>query len=355
MDHRELSRRSMFRQAIGGAAIGLLGTSALHAQEEAKREAEKAAKVAAEAAVREAEAAALAAKEAAIALQRHAAGGKRIPTRARIAISTYSFWQFKHENLRNVERCIDLASEFGFDAVEILHRQMQDESPAYLQKLKRRAFEAGISLCGFSTHQGFLSPDEAKRQKNIDHTIHCIELAYAMGIPTMRVNTGTWGTSKDFDDLMAHRGIEPPLEGYTEQNGFDWVIAAYEKILPTAEKCGVTLGLENHWGLGRTPEGVLKIIDAIKSPWLQATLDTGNFLEDPYDRLELMAPKAVYVQAKTYYGGGLWYTLDLDYSRIAALLKKHFYRGFVSLEFEGKQDPMTAIPESLAMLREAFA
>lgn len=350
-----VSRRGLLLGAMGSAAVGLAGSSLL-ADEAAQRAAEEAQRQANELRAKAAAEADAVNKARAIALQKaNAANAPASSKRSRIAISTYSFWQFRHEALRDVEKCIDLASEFGFDAVEILHRQMTNETPAYLQKLKRRAFEAGISLCGFSTHQGFLSPDEAKRQKNIDHTIHCIELAYAMGIPTMRVNTGTWGTSKDFDALMANRGIEPPIEGFTEKEGFDWVIGAYEKILPVAEKCGVTLGLENHWGLGRTPEGVLKIIDAIKSPWLQATLDTGNFLEDPYDRLELMAPKAVYVQAKTYYGGGLWYTLELDYARIAALLKKHHYRGFISLEFEGKQDPMTAIPESLAMLREAFA
>src|SRR5439155_215701 len=118
------------------------------------------------------------------------------------------------------------------------------------------------------------------------------------------------------------------------------------------EKCGVLLGLENHWGLGRTAEGVLRIVDAIKSPWLQVTADTGNFLEDPYDRLELLAPKTILLQAKTYYGGGLWYQLDLDYDRIASIFKRHNYRGYVSLEFEGKEDPLVAVPKSLKLLRE---
>ena len=67
-----------------------------------------------------------------------------------------------------------------------------------------------------------------------------------------------------------------------------------------------------------------------------------------------MAPEAVFVQAKTYYGGGLWYTLELDYPRIAAMLRRHNYRGYVSLEFEGNEDWQTAIPKSLATLREAF-
>lgn len=271
-----------------------------------------------------------------------------------IAVSTYSFWQFRHAELRDVVKCIDLAAEWGFDGVEILHRQMTSEEPGYLQRLKRRAFVHGMSLIGFSTHQGFLSPDAEQRQKNIDHTIRAIELACAMGIPTMRVNTGTWGTRKNFDDLMAHRGIEEPKAGYTDEDGFRWVIESYEKILPTAEKCGVLLGLENHWGLGRTAEGVLRIVEALKSPWLQVTADTGNFLEDPYDRLKLLAPKTVLVQAKTYYGGGLWYTLELDYQRIAEIFRQAGYRGWVSLEFEGKEDPQTAIPKSLALLRGAF-
>jgi sugar phosphate isomerase/epimerase len=273
----------------------------------------------------------------------------------RIAVSTYSFWRFRDDSKLSIDECIDEAARMGFDGVEILHMQMENESPGYLQRLKQRAFVNGLDLCGFSTHQGFLSPDAAKRQKNIDHTIHTIELAYALGIPTIRVNTGRWGTAKDFDELMANRGIEPRLAGYTDDDGFKWVIDSLEKCLPAAERCGVTMGLENHWGLGLTPEGVLRIVDAFKSPWLQVTLDTGNFLEDPYDRLELLAPKAVFVQAKTYHGGGIWYTLDLDYPRIAKMLRRHNYHGYISLEFEGKADYRTAIPKSLATLRAAFA
>jgi L-ribulose-5-phosphate 3-epimerase len=271
-----------------------------------------------------------------------------------LGVSTYSFWRFLDDSKLSIEQCLDEAARMGFDAVEILQMQMDSEAPDYLQRLKRRAFLNGISLCGFSTHQGFVNPNADERQKNIDHTNRAIELAYALGIPTIRVNTGRWGTTKSFDELMANRGIEPRLDGYSDDDGFGWVIDSLERCLPTAEKCGVTMGLENHWGLGRTPEGVLKIIDAIESPWLQATLDTGNFLEDPYDKLDMMAPHAVLVQAKSYYGGGIWYTLELDYPRIAGILRRHNYTGYVSLEFEGKENWRTAIPQSLEQLRAAF-
>ena len=95
----------------------------------------------------------------------------------------------------------------------------------------------------------------------------------------MRINTGRWGTSKNFDELMANKGIEPNLPGHTDEEGFGWVIASIERLLPRAEECGVVLGLENHWGLGRTADGVMRIVEAINSPWLQVTLDTGNFLD----------------------------------------------------------------------------
>ena len=272
-----------------------------------------------------------------------------------IAVSTYSFWRFKDGMKMPIETCIDEAAAMGFDGVDILHIQMEDDSNVYLQNLKRRALINGIDLCCMSTHQGFVTPDKQKRQKNIAHTLKCINIAYELGIPIIRVNTGRWGTSKNFDELMKNRGIEPVLTGYTEEDGVKWVIDSFEKCLPYAEKRGVILGLENHWGLSRTPEGLLRIVKAIDSPWLRVLLDTGNFLENPYEKLELCAPHAVFMQAKTYYGGGLWYSLDLDYPRIARIMRKHNYRGYVSLEFEGNEDYKTALPKSLNLLRHAFS
>lgn len=231
---------------------------------------------------------------------------------------------------------------------------MDSEEPSYLQKLKRHAFLNGVDLIALSIHQDFVDPKPEERQKNIDHTIRCIELAYKLGIPCIRLNSGRWNTIASFDDLMKARGIEPVLEGHTEDEGFKWCIDSIEKCLPKAAECGVILALENHWGLTRTPEGLLRVLNAIKSPWLGALMDTGNFLEDPYKKLKEIAPKAVFVQAKTYYGGGEWYTLDLDYKRIAQILRDVDYGGYISLEFEGKEDPASGVPKSIEALREAF-
>ena len=272
-----------------------------------------------------------------------------------IGVSTYSFWQFNGpKESVSIESCIDRAAAMGFDGIELLLMQMTSEENSYLQSLKKRAFHSGLALCGFSTHQGFLNPAAEFREENVQKTIHQIELAYALGIPTMRINTGRWGTTKSFDDLMANKGIEPTIDGYSDEDGFKWVIDSISKCLPKAQECGVVLGLENHWGLGRTAKGVKRIVDSINSPWLKVTLDTGNFLEDTYEQLTALAQDTFLMQAKTYYGGGKWYSLDLDYARIGAIMRKNNYKGFISLEFEGKESPAVAIPKSLEVLRNVF-
>ena len=279
------------------------------------------------------------------------------PIQNRIGLASYSLWQFKNNQLRELKKNLDLAAQWGFAGVEVLERQIganHEKDAAYIQELKRHALLNGLDLYGLATHQTFLTPDEDMRKKNVEMTKGYIELAYSLGIPSMRVQTGTWGTSRNFDDLMAHKGIEPPIKGYNDEDGYKWVIDCFQQCIPTAQKCGVTMGLENHWGLGRTPEGVKRIIESVNSPWLRVTCDIGNFLENPYDKLEMIAPYASMVHAKTYYGGGLWYTLDLDYPRIAAMLHRVGYRGYLSLEFEGNESPLTGVPKSLAVLQKAF-
>lgn len=275
-------------------------------------------------------------------------------SKVKLALSTYSYWHFREPKVP-VEAVITYASDLGVSGVDILHRQMESESPGYLHYLKRHAFLNGISLISLSIHQSFVSPDADTRRKNVEHTRRCIELAARLGIPSIRLNSGRWGTVSSFDQLMALEGEEPPLPGYTEEDAFEWCIDCIEQCVPVAESCGVVLALENHWGLTRKPEGVLRIVNAIDSPWLGVLMDTGNFLTDPYDDLRQLAPKAVLVHAKTYFGGGEWYTLDLDYDRIAGILAAAGYRGYVSLEFEGKETPETGVPKSLALLRAAFA
>jgi L-ribulose-5-phosphate 3-epimerase len=283
------------------------------------------------------------------------------PQRIKLGIASYSYWHFRTAKVP-IETVIEKSADIGVAGVDILHRQMDlgERDPltaahrSYLQHLKRHAFRNGIALVCLSIHQDFVDPDPEYLKRQVEHTKKCIEIAYELGAPSIRLNSGRWNTIASFDDLMKARGAEPILPGHTEDEGFKWCVDCIEQCLPKAAECGVMLALENHWGLTRTPEGLLRILNAIPSPWLGGLMDTGNFLEDPYDKLKQIATRTVYVQAKTYHGGGEWYTLDLDYKRIAKILADAGYTGYVSLEFEGKENPDVAVPKSIALLREAF-
>ncbi|MSU27547.1 MAG: sugar phosphate isomerase/epimerase [Pedosphaera sp.] len=278
-----------------------------------------------------------------------------------LAISSYSYWHFRTAKVP-IETVIEKAAALGVAGVDILHRQMDipEKEPltaahrSYLQRLKRHAFRNGVSLVCLSIHQDFVDPSADYRRAQVEHTLKCIEIAATLGIPSIRLNSGRWNTIASFDDLMKARGEEPILPGHTEDEGFKWCQDCIEQCLPRAAELGVVLALENHWGLTRTPAGLLRLLNSVQSPWLGGLMDTGNFLEDPYPKLAAIAPKTVFVQAKTYFGGGEWYTLDLDYARIAKILADVNYTGWVSLEMEGKEHADTAVPKSIEVLRKAF-
>ena len=271
----------------------------------------------------------------------------------RLAVSTYSYWHFKTAKYP-IEKVIDSAYDLGFDGVELLHRQFESEELPYLNKLRQQAFRKGLDLVMLSIHQDFVSPDKEERAKHVAHTKHCIELAAQLGIPAIRLNSGRWKTIKSFDDLMKVKGDEPALPGFAQSDAIGWCVDSIKECIPTAEKHGVLMALENHWGLTTKVDVLLRIHKMVGSPWLGINMDTGNYPGDPYAGIEQLAPFANIIQAKTYHGGGEWYTLDLDYKRIAKIVRSAGYTGYVSLEMEGKEDPQTAVAKSYKTLRDAF-
>ena len=276
----------------------------------------------------------------------------------RLGVSSYSYWHFTPETVP-LEDIIDSAHDLGLLGVEILQQQLESEDNAYLQKIKRHAFRKGVTLYNLGTSQDFVWDDAAKRQENIEHTKNCIDLAHALGVPSIRVNAGTWRRGGDWEEkgLVETKGWVTPWEGASEDDGFNWAIEGLSACTEHAEKRGVMLLLENHWGLTTTADGMVRILEAVNSPWLRAILDMGNFYYDGdmYTAMEKLAPWVDLAHAKTYPGGGLVFTIPLDFERIFKLLDEAGFSGYVSIEMEGKEAAATAVPKSIEMLETAWA
>ncbi len=279
----------------------------------------------------------------------------------KIAISSYSFHRFgwgpEGKERLSFEQMIDKCAELGVDGIELLGVHFENTDLPYLYSLKQHAARNGIAVTSISAHHNFVSPDAAKRWEEIDKVARWVDVAREVGAFAVRAFGGRWGTVRSFQEFMAASGEEPPLEGYSMDDAFDWTADAFRVASYYAGRRGVVLALENHWGLTGTADGVLRILEETGSPWLKVALDTGNFnfRPDQYAEMGRILPHAVMVHAKTYFGGGMFYDANLDYRRIGRMLSDGGFRGYVSIEFEGKAHPEEGIRRSVETLREAFA
>ena len=282
----------------------------------------------------------------------------------RLAVSTYSFHRFgsgpEGDALPTMEEMIDRAADLGISGIEIIGNhldKMQRTSPDDIHALRQYMAIRGIAPVSVSAHHNFVQPDLDAREAELNKLARWIDVAAAIGAPIVRAFGGRWGTSASFSDFMAANGEEPPIEGYTEDDAHAWTVECFRTAAWYAGRKGVTLGLENHWGLTGTAEGTLRIYNAVASPWLKLVLDTGNFIHAPdmYAEMGKMMPYVALVHAKTYVGGSMYFgDFSIDHDRVARMLDEVGYSGYVSIEFEGLAMPDEGIAESVAELRQSF-
>jgi sugar phosphate isomerase/epimerase len=157
-------------------------------------------------------------------------------------------------------------------------------------------------------------------------------------------------------ELRVFAGLTP--EGHTDDQAFGWAVAALKECVPVAEEVGVVMALENHGGITTTSAQVIALIEAVDSPWLQVNLDTGNYgLDpdvDPYEGMRRVAALSVTAHHKVSMR-----TPDgqkrVDVTQVVSTLRVADYRGFLNIEFEEDDDPMTGVPRVVEEIRSALA
>lgn len=133
------------------------------------------------------------------------------------------------------------------------------------------------------------------------------------------------------------------------------MVEAMEECCDFAGQHGVFLALENHGGPTDTADGLLKFVQAVRSPWFGVNVDTGNFhSDDIYGEIARIAPYALNVQVKVVISGSDGRKQPSDYARLASILRDANYRGYIVLEYEEDGDPRVECPKFVDQLREAF-
>jgi len=280
-----------------------------------------------------------------------------------IAFNRLNFSVTPEEKNRTLLDIIEEASKYGLAGLELHGKQLERELHAkqseskkseFINKIKQQAVANALDLFALDIENNFIKPDPKARQQEVDLVSKWLDIAEQLGTPIVRIYGGRWGTISDFGELMERGGLEDPLPGHKYEEAIEWDIEGFTKCVELAKKKGITLAVENHWGITYSAKGVLDILNGVNSPWLKVAMDCGNFRENIYEQLEQIAPHTVVVHTKSYQGGGIFYELDLDYPRIIRMLKDVGYNGYLSIEYEGKIPPSIGIPAQMKILEEAI-
>jgi sugar phosphate isomerase/epimerase len=253
----------------------------------------------------------------------------------KLSLAAYSFRErldLKKPKMTLLE-FIDLAAGYGVDGVELTSYYFAETKPDYVKALKARCEKHKLAVTGVPVRSDFCVADAGKRAADVKHVVEWIDVAAALEAPAVRIFAGNLP------------------KGETLEVAQKRVIASIEECLVHAEKKGVILALENHGGITATPEQLLALVKPIRSKFLGVNVDTGNFkTTDPYADIAKIAPYGVTVQVKTeVFPGGK--VEEADLGKVIKILREANYHGYVTLEYEAKPDPLTAVPQHLKTLR----
>jgi sugar phosphate isomerase/epimerase len=255
----------------------------------------------------------------------------------KLAVAAYGYRDYLQGARKNMTLFdfIDRCAAMGSDGVELTEYYFEKPvTPDYVSRLKYRAHLQGQTITGTPIGNNFTAPAGGARDREVKKVRDWIDLSADLGSPAIRIFAGS--APRGVSETEARRNVVEAIEACCEQ----------------AARRGVFLAVENHGGVVATPDGLLEIVTAVKCPWVGVNLDTGNFhTDDPYADLARCAPYAVSVQYKVeVVRGGK--TEAADFARILQILRDAHFRGFVTLEYEAREDPVVAIPRHVVEMRK---
>jgi sugar phosphate isomerase/epimerase len=165
----------------------------------------------------------------------------------------------------------ELLSEVGY-----FHSFSMEEDPL----LMREICEAnGLAVSSLSAHSPLMKPEAA-----VSRLTRAAVLASFVG--TRFLNSDEMLKPDWMNDEDAHQAMRYTLT----------------RVAQVAARHQVYICIEPHGIYTKTSEGLLKIVNLVKSPWIQVNWDTGNAylagVEDPYEALARVRDQVMHVHAK---------------------------------------------------------
>ena len=260
----------------------------------------------------------------------------------KVGSTAYSYRKYLSSGEMTLEGFLDKAVEIGLDCVDLTSYYFPATDDEYLNHIKKYAYLNGLDITGTAVGNRFTQVEPEKRAEAVQMVKKWVDISVTLGAPCIRVFAG---------------GVP---EGHTFEESLKWTAECLEECLEYAKPRGVIVGLENHGGITSTADQVISILNAVggsylEERWLGTLLDLGNYRGDPYGNIEMAAPYAVATHSKTDVSVEGVGRADADFERITKILQKAGYKGCLSIEYEGKEEVMTAMPKFVKYLKECVS
>lgn len=244
--------------------------------------------------------------------------------------------------------------KLGLDAVDI-HAGMTGSPAGADESIRAALTQSGLTLSGLSLSNNFSSDDLNEVHKQVETVKQWLEVAARVRAPVCRIFGGHLSGKQRGDPAVKQRKMRQ-------------IIDQLGVVAQDARKLGLILALENHGGLPSTGTEQVEVIRAINLPSLKATVDVGNYLpcgQESQEGTRVAAAHAAYVHFKDFRkiadpGNPQGWKFEacaigegaVNHKMCLEALREAGYNGYIALEYEGKEDEETAVPKSLAAMKQ---
>ncbi len=255
--------------------------------------------------------------------------------RLQYSVNAYSFNDEFRSGEMNLFDMMEFAADIGLNAVDLTSYYFSSY-PKLPKKpeifaLKKRALELGINISWTGIRNNFVTADEEARKQDLKMIKDWLDISSNIGSSILRVFTGR---------------NQP--KGYTKEQVKTWLVDAFKDCAQYGAEVGVIAALQNHNEFLFTADEVIDIIKRVDSEWFGLILDISGLrtTSDPYAEAEKLAPYAKYWFIKEHLYHNQVKT-PTDMKQMAAIIKRHNFRGYVSFESLSDGNPKRIIKNML--------
>jgi sugar phosphate isomerase/epimerase len=245
----------------------------------------------------------------------------------------YSFNTYLSKKKMTYPEFFDKVVEMGSVGADMTVYWFESTDSAYLDDLRHLAFRKGIPFSGAACGASMVQASAAKRREVLADIKKWVDVTDQLGASHLRIFGG------------------PLPKGVTAKQGTDWVVETMKPACDYSGRKGITLGIEDHEGVTQNADVCLEIVHRVGSPFAGINLDITNFVAtpsaDPYAQIKACLPFATHSHIRDHFADGT----PVDLERVWRLFAEAGYKGFMSAEYEGKEDAMTGVPKLMDKIK----